>query len=116
MKNIFKTILITLVFITGTAFTPEKSIKTSINVSGNCGQCKTRIETALDVKGVRFAEFNLEKKQLDVIYNPKKISIEAIHTLIQNAGHDTEKGKATDTAYNQLPGCCRYRDGACHEH
>jgi hypothetical protein len=27
---------------------------------------------------------------------------------IANAGHDTEMHKATDEAYNKLPGCCKY--------
>jgi len=26
-------------------------------------------------------------------------------------GYDTPKAKATDTTYNELPGCCKYRDG-----
>jgi Cu(I)/Ag(I) efflux system membrane fusion protein len=28
---------------------------------------------------------------------------------VAKAGHDTEKYKATDKVYNDLPGCCKYR-------
>lgn len=31
-----------------------------------------------------------------------------IHEKIASVGHDTEKVKATDKAYNSLPGCCKY--------
>ena len=34
-----------------------------------------------------------------------------VHEIAANAGHDTDKVKATDKAYNNLHGCCKYRDG-----
>jgi len=32
----------------------------------------------------------------------------AIHKAIANAGHDTDKEKAPDEVYKNLPGCCQY--------
>ena len=81
----------------------------TIKVFGNCSQCKDRIETALDTKGVKTANWNIETKQLEVIYVPAKISIQQIHWLIAAAGHDTELEKAPDSVYLALPECCLYR-------
>ena len=41
----------------------SKSLITqTLNVRGNCGQCKERIESAVDVKGVKYAEWNKKRK------------------------------------------------------
>lgn len=84
----------------------------SIKVSGVCGMCKRRIETAVyGVSGVKTAEWNAQKQALVVIYDAQKASNEAIQKRIAASGHDTEKMKADDRAYGNLPGCCKYRDG-----
>lgn len=77
---------------------------------GNCEMCKKRIEDALDVNGIKYASWNSTTKQLELVYNPKKIDEQEIHNLIAKAGHDTEKAKAPDTVYASLPFCCLYRD------
>jgi Outer membrane receptor for ferrienterochelin and colicins len=81
----------------------------SFKVYGNCEQCKARIETAVHVKGVIKADWDIDTKMLSVSYNPAIISLEAIHQKIANAGHDTELKKAKDEVYNALPACCKYR-------
>ena len=84
----------------------------SIKVTGVCGMCKRRIETAVyGVKGVKNAAWNSKKQALTVSYDSKKATNEAIQNRIAAAGHDTEKVKADDKAYDKLPDCCRYRDG-----
>ena len=80
-------------------------------VSGVCGMCETRIEKALDVPGVIMAEWDVETKKAKVAYKTEVISEEQIHQLIANVGHDTEKIKATDEAYANVHGCCKYRVG-----
>jgi periplasmic mercuric ion binding protein len=80
-----------------------------IKVSGNCGMCKERIETAAKVDGVSKAEWNTETKKLTLAYNPSKVKSDDVQKKIAAAGHDTEKFKADDKAYNSLPGCCKYR-------
>lgn len=87
----------------------NKFSTTSFTVYGECGMCKNRIEKALQVAGVKTASWNVDTKQLNVVYNPKVISLEKIHTLIAAVGHDTSKVKAEDKVYNALPGCCHYQ-------
>ena len=72
--------------------------------------CKERIETALDVKGVVLADWNVDTKDLHVVYNPKKISLTDIHKKVQEAGHDTDCGKAPEESYAKVHSCCKYRE------
>ncbi len=87
-------------------------ITDTIQVTGVCGMCKRRIETAVyGVKGVRNATWSSKTQALTVSYDSKKAKNEVIQNRIAAAGHDTEKVKADDKAYGKLPDCCRYRDG-----
>ncbi len=80
-----------------------------IKVSGKCESCKARIEKAAKVDGVTKADWNVKTKLLTLVYNPSKVKSDDIQKSIALAGHDTQKYKATDKAYNSLPGCCKYR-------
>ncbi len=82
----------------------------SYTVGGNCDQCKKRIEDAAYVKGVKFAEWNVDTHSLVVKYDSSKTTPLTILQNVAAAGHDNELVKATDAAYNQLPDCCRYRE------
>lgn len=88
----------------------QKKIETTIHVDGVCDMCKKRIERALDVPGIIYAEWDKKTHKLQVVYRPKKISEDRIHQLLNEAGHDTEKSKAPDDRYESLADCCRYRD------
>lgn len=82
----------------------------SIKVSGNCDQCKQRIETAAkSVSGVSSADWSAETKMLHVQFDGAKTNLDTIQKAIAKAGHDTEKYKASDAAYKALPECCKYR-------
>ena len=82
----------------------------SIKVSGNCDQCKARIETAAkSVSGVSSADWSAETKMLHVQFDGAKTNLDAIQKAIAKVGHDTEKYKASDAAYKALPECCLYR-------
>lgn len=96
-----------------TSFAQGKTVKANIKVFGNCGMCKERIETALDQGGVKLASWDTKTKNLEVVYNSKKITEQQIHELIAGVGHDTDKVKAKDEVYAKLPFCCLYRD---HDH
>jgi mercuric ion binding protein len=90
-----------------TSIAKRKTIK--FKVYGNCGMCKTTIETALKgVKGIRYAIWDVEKKMITVSFNPKKIEEMDIHKKIAAVGYDTDKVKAKDEIYNNLHGCCQY--------
>jgi len=114
-----KTNVVIIFLLSFIAFTsPEllaqgKAEKASIKVYGNCGMCKSRIETALDQNGIKLASWDSKTKNLEVVYNSKKISEQKIHELVASVGHDTDKVKAKDEVYGQLPFCCLYRD---HDH
>jgi len=90
-----------------------KPITTSFKVGGTCEMCKKRIERAVDVKGVKYANYNLKTHTLEITFVPSKISEEKIHELINAAGHDTEKSNASDEVYDKIHECCKYRD---HKH
>lgn len=80
-------------------------------VNGVCEQCKKRIEDAAYIRGVKYAEWNVNSHSLLVKYDASKASPELILKSIAKAGHDSENYKATDQDYNKLPSCCRYRSG-----
>jgi len=81
-----------------------------IKISGNCDLCKERIETAAkSVGGVITAKWSAEKQMLNVVFDPNKTNSDNIQKAIAKVGHDTEKFKATDETYKQLPECCLYR-------
>ncbi len=88
----------------------ESLQKATFNVSGNCGMCKDRIETAAkSVKGVSSASWSSKTKKIDVEFNSALTSVNAIQKAIARVGHDTGKYKADDKVYSALPACCLYR-------
>ena len=98
-----------------------QSAELTFRVSALCGMCEQRIEAAYDQKGIVAADYNLETKQLHVVYKTKKWNEESLHKLATGVGHDTDKFKATDEQYANMHGCCKYRDhegGSCtgHDH
>lgn len=105
------TITLILLMISCLGFTQNKNAKATIEVDGVCGRCKKRIEKAcLKTKGVKSAVWNIETHNLSLIYDERKIDLEAIKSNIARAGHDTNTIKATDEAYQNLHHCCKYRN------
>ena len=107
MKNI---ILIIALFVVGTAFSQTEKVQDTITIltSAECGMCKDRLEGALNyTKGVKFAELNLVDKTLFVKFNPKKISIDEIRTVISETGYDADDVKANPASVDKLPACCK---------
>ncbi len=88
---------------------PVNKTIVSFAVEANCGQCKDRIENALDKKGVYKAVFNLDSKILTVTYDPRILKEIQLHNMVAMVGHDTEKVKASNVVYERLPDCCKYR-------
>jgi copper chaperone CopZ len=107
MKNI---LVLALCMLSLSAFA-QKTKNTTANfwVAGVCGMCEKTIEKAVDVKGVVAFDYNLNTHRLDITFNPAKITIDQIHSLINAAGYDTEKSNATEAQYNRVHGCCKYR-------
>lgn len=87
----------------------QNMTKESITVKGNCGMCETRIEeVALSIDGVDEADWDKESKLLSITFDKKKTSLDNIHKVIAEAGHDTDLEKADIDVYEDLPGCCKY--------
>ena len=113
-------LLLAAVALTAVSAQAQKA-ELTFGVSGLCGMCENRIEAAFDQKGIVAADYNLETKELHVVYKAKKWNEESLHKLATAIGHDTEKHKATDEAYATIHGCCKYRDhqscsGHDHDH
>jgi len=109
VKMFFAALLIAVISSVSYAHITAGNSKTeTIKVSGNCGLCKARIEKAARIEGVSKAEWNQDSKQLTVVYDPSKVTADAIQKKIAAVGHDTEKYKADDKAYQKLDACCQY--------
>jgi periplasmic mercuric ion binding protein len=81
----------------------------SFGVRGNCGMCKNTIEKAANgVEGVASANWDVDKKKIDVSFDDTKTDAMAIHNAIAASGYDTEKVAGSEEAYKDLPGCCKY--------
>lgn len=82
----------------------------TFKVAGNCSMCKKRIETALlNNTHVKKANWEVSSKILTVTYDPHAIDIGALHKIVAEAGHDTDKVKAPDSTYKKLMSCCKYQ-------
>ncbi|MBB3125031.1 copper chaperone CopZ [Mesoflavibacter sabulilitoris] len=81
----------------------------SFGVRGNCGMCKSTIEKAANsVEGVASANWDVDKKKIDVSFDDTKTDAMTIHKAIAASGYDTEKVAGDEEAYKNLPGCCQY--------
>lgn len=82
---------------------------TSFTVYGSCEMCKERIENALDRKGIQSAYWDKENQKVFVTYQSNLFTEEQLHNIVAMVGHDTDKVKADNIVYQNLPGCCHYR-------
>jgi outer membrane receptor for ferrienterochelin and colicins len=113
MKSLKYILALFLVSISVGSFAQKNKTDTLITfkVNGACEMCRERIEHAVDLNGVKSANWDIDTKMFSIVYNPSIIKLSKIHKLIAEAGHDTEFEKAKDEVYNELPACCHYRKG-----
>ncbi len=79
-----------------------------IMTSSECGDCKERIEGALNyTKGVVFAELDVATKQVTVKFSTKKITLQQVKEAIAAIGYDADDVKAVPAAQKKLPTCCQ---------
>ena len=108
-KSIFLFIYISLSLFSYAQESSSKNEKESIEVLGNCGMCKKRIEkAAFSVKGVKYASWDNSSGQLRLIYNGLKTDINIIQKQIAAKGHDTGHYITSYKVYDGLPACCQY--------
>jgi copper chaperone CopZ len=105
MKNILLALLMV-----STLGVFAKNITKTIIVKGECGECKDKIEAALDKPGISFAEWNKETKVLTVRYNDNKVSEDDIHQTISDLGYATDKLAANKNSQAALAKCCQPKD------
>lgn len=110
MKKIILVLMITLIGVSVEAQEKKnKNAKHEIEVNGNCDMCKKRIEkAALSVKGVKSAIWHADHQDLHLILDETKCNLDQVHKAVAKVGHDTNKVKASDEAYNNLHGCCMF--------
>ncbi len=97
-----------LLFISILTYAKEPASKTSFKVNGSCDMCKERIEIAAKAKGVKSIDWNIDTHIATLVFYSSKISLDQILQNIARAGYDTDKYKASDSAYHELPKCCQY--------
>ncbi len=103
-----KTIIIAVLAMFGLTAAAQSKTET-INVSGNCGMCKKRIEVAAKkVDGVNSVNWDVKSNIATLTFDAKKTSKAAIAKGIAAAGHDNDLVKADDKVYNKLHSCCKY--------
>lgn len=77
-------------------------------VRSNCEMCKETIETALNnTEGVAVAELNLDNHMIKIDFDSTKIDLQGLHKACANAGYETKEVAAIETAYQNLPKCCK---------
>ena len=108
MKS-FGIVLFIVLFHATVAFGQDTKLKTeTFLVRGNCGMCKERIETAVDIVGVKRANWDEKTEQLTISFNPTKVTLDELHRIIAKIGHTTSVYKADSKAYDNLHHCCKY--------
>ena len=83
----------------------------SFGVRGNCGMCKSTIESAtMSIEGVDTASWSTESKMISINVSTEINDqlINDIHNAIAKSGYDTELSTAVDEDYDKLPMCCKY--------
>ncbi len=112
MQRLVFFLLVSFSFLSPASVFAGKPIVTKhYNVNGVCEQCKARIESAAYVKGVKYADWNVDTHDLTVKYDSTKTSPEIILKSVAKAGHDNELFKAEDEDYNKIAKCCKYKSG-----
>jgi mercuric ion binding protein len=107
-----KYLLITLALLFGGVLLAQdktKKVQTvEIQTSAQCGDCKERLEDALNyTKGVKFAELDLDTKKITVKFDTRKITLAEVKAKIASTGYDADEVKADPKALEVLPMCCK---------
>jgi outer membrane receptor for ferrienterochelin and colicins len=102
-------IAVLLAVISFTASAKKKNSKTeTFKVYGVCFQCKERIETGLELKGIYKADWNVQTHMLTVSYDSTRFSRRDIQKKMAELGHDSEGFLSDKSTYDELPDCCHY--------
>jgi mercuric ion binding protein len=109
MKTILVVLLCMLLLPCAVRTQDATPVTGSFKAAGKCGMCKTRIEHALEIEGVKEAHWDKRSHRVTVEFLSPPLSLDSLQKRVAAVGHDTEKFKAADSVYSNLPGCCLYR-------
>lgn len=109
MKRHSKVIFLTLLFFGLSSSYNAQSKEIKILVNASCSKCENRIEKALEIEGIEFADLDLRTNICSIKFNTSKITEDKIHRAIALAGHDTPKYKAEEDKYQELQSICKYK-------
>lgn len=99
----------TIFIINANAQTKQLNKKTvSFKVSGNCEECKDRIEKSLKLKFIYKANWNIETSVLKVSFDSVKITQKNIQQILVDIGHESNGFNVKNEVYDSLPECCKY--------
>jgi periplasmic mercuric ion binding protein len=107
MKNL-KLLIFSAFFLTCSLLASAQSAKESFKVSGECGTCKKKIESAAKKAGASYAAWDVDSKVLTVEYISTSTNTAKIQKNIAAAGYDTPGYKGSEKAYKKLDACCQY--------
>jgi copper chaperone CopZ len=103
-----KTIFLSFLMLFCAPLFAQKTTVVQIQTSAQCGDCKERIETALNQsKGVVYAELNLETKVVEVKFKTAQTNKEQLQLVLVNIGYQADDKKANPEALKALPLCCQ---------
>ena len=109
MKTKSMMLVVGLLFVGMTSLFANNGKTEKINVHGECGMCKSRIEKAAkSVEGVTKATWDATENVLTVTFDDTKTTVLKIEEAVAKIGHDTDNVKADDKVYAKLHGCCKY--------
>jgi len=110
MKSVLKRMVATTLLLSSVVLSAQiKNIKTeTVKIYGNCGMCKKTIEKAANIKDIATVDWNKDTKMAILTFDSTKTNQSEILKKIAKAGYDSEKIKAKNEDYENLPGCCQY--------
>lgn len=113
MKNMKSLILIFAMVIPMITMAGDKEV--TFKSSINCNMCKTKIEKDLSyTKGVKKVTVNVEKKEINVVYNEEKTTETKLKTAISKIGYDADEVIADKKAHDRLAKCCQKSQTCTH--
>lgn len=115
MKNIFSYIILIASVISFTTVSGQNLRQETVKVWGNCGMCKKTIEAAAQKGGAVSATWDKDTKMLSISFEESASSNLKIQQAVAASGYDTQDLTADNSAYDKLPGCCKYDRKAAAE-
>ena len=80
----------------------------TVKIYGNCGMCKSTIEKAGNLKKTANVSWDKDTKMAAITYDAKQTTQDEILKRIALSGYDSDKFRAPDNVYANLPSCCQY--------